>query len=145
VSTSTLRAQVLRLLRGGRRAQLPAQLATALRTILGEPVDSIMIIEHAWCVLLHGSAIATTRRQRIYLRGSAAQFFACPELLLHEYCHVVRQWQPGHLTRSRYLLECVRHGYWNNCYEVEARAFAVRHGTQLRALLGASPGPSLPS
>jgi hypothetical protein len=132
------------MLRAGRHAQLPPQLAAALRTIFGEPVDAVMIIEHAWRVRLHGRASATTRRQRIYLRGSAAHFFACPDLMLHEFCHVIRQWEPGHLTRSRYLLECVRRGYWNNCYEVEARAFAARHRAKLRALLDASPGPGLP-
>ena len=33
----------------------------------------------------------------------------------------------GRLTVRSYLLECLRRGYWNNRFEVEARAFAARH------------------
>jgi hypothetical protein len=32
----------------------------------------------------------------------------------------------------------VRHGYWDNRYEVEARTFARRHQRQFRALLDAA-------
>jgi hypothetical protein len=82
--------------------------------------------------------VATTRRAHIYLRGSAADFFADPVLMLHEYCHVVRQWQPGTLTVPRYLMECLRRGYWNNRFEIEARAFAAFHVQRLHTLLGAA-------
>jgi hypothetical protein len=68
---------------------------------------------------------ATTRPNRILLAIGGAEFVANPELLLHEYCHVIRQWRPGHLTRSRYLLESARCGYWANRFEREARAFAA--------------------
>jgi len=47
--------------------------------------------------------------------------------MLHEYCHVLKQWEPGLLTTPRYLIECLRCGYWNNRYEQEARAFADTH------------------
>jgi hypothetical protein len=41
----------------------------------------------------------------------------------------------------RYLLECLRRGYWNNRFEVEAREFADLHVARLHALLGvAAPG-----
>jgi len=93
-------------------------------------------------VRLHGRAVATTRRERIYLRGSALEFFADPWLMLHEYCHVVRQWRGGRLTVPRYLAECLRRGYWNNRFETEARAFADRHAAQLHALLAAANQPS---
>jgi hypothetical protein len=56
--------------------------------------------------------------------------------MLHEYCHVIHQWQPGTLTVARYLAECLRHGYWENRFEIEARAFADRHFAQLHARLG---------
>lgn len=114
---------------------LPPRLGAALATILGAPVDGVTIFEHAWIVRMHGRAIATTRRRRIHLRGSAAQFFASPELLLHEYCHVLHQWEPGRLTRARYVLESLRHGYHRNRFEIEARAFAAAHHARLRALL----------
>ena len=97
----------------------------------------VRVIEHSWFCRLHGRAVATTRRRRIYLRGSAADFFADPWLMLHEYCHVIRQWQPGSLTVARYLAECLRRGYWNNRFEVEARAFADLNVASLHALLAA--------
>ncbi len=96
------------------------------------------VIEHSWFARLHGPAVATTRRGRIYLRGSAAEFFANPWLMLHEYCHVITQWQPGSLTVARYLGECLRRGYWNNRFEVEARAFADR---TRRSCIGCSRTP----
>jgi hypothetical protein len=55
--------------------------------------------------------------------------------MLHEYCHVLRQWEPGELTLGRYLLEWLRHGYWDNRFEVEARAFADRRAPRLWVLL----------
>jgi hypothetical protein len=119
----------------GRAVPLPPRLGAALTTILGAPVDRVAIFEHAWIVRLHGRAIATTRRRRIYLRGSAAHFFASPELLLHEYCHVLHQWEPGRLTRASYVLESLRRGYHGNHFEIEARAFAAAHRARLRTLL----------
>jgi hypothetical protein len=109
----------------------------ALAGILGAPVDHVRVIEHSLLVRLHGRAVATTRRNRIYLRGSAQEFFGNASLLLHEYCHVVMQWQPGRLTVAGYLLECLRHGYWNNRFEIEARGFAARHVATLHGLLAA--------
>jgi Domain of unknown function (DUF4157) len=118
---------------------VPPPLRAALESLLGADISRVKVIEHSWVVRLHGRAVATTRPQRIYLRGSAAEFFANPWLVLHEYCHVIRQWQRGHLTVARYLIECLRHGYWNNRFEVEAREFADLHVASLRALLAAAP------
>jgi hypothetical protein len=49
---------------------------------------------------------ATTQVDRIYLssRITANQFFADSELVLHEYYHVVRQWNTGALNNFRYLI-----------------------------------------
>ena len=125
-------------MRFGREAALPEDVRRALEGVLGGPVGHVRVIEHSFFARLHVRAVATTRRGRIYLRGSAADFFANPSLLLHEYCHVIRQWQPRRLTLARYLLECLRRGYWNNRYEVEARAFAARHAHSLQRLLGSA-------
>jgi Domain of unknown function (DUF4157) len=122
----------------------PPAVRAALERLLGAQVGEVRVIEHSWFTRLHGPAIATTRRGRIYLRGSAAEFFANPWLMLHEYCHVIRQWQPGTLTVGRYLGECLRRGYWNNRFEVEARAFADAHLAQLQRLLAAAPPPPAP-
>ena len=40
---------------------------------------------------------------------------------------MLRQWEPGTLTVWRYCVESLRHGYRNNRFEVEARAFTRRH------------------
>ena len=120
-----------------RQAAVPQNVAHALERLLGPGVAHVRVIEHSWFARAHGGAVATTRRGRIYLRGAAADFFANPWLMLHEYCHVIRQWQPGTLTAARYLLECLRRGYWNNRFEVEARAFADATLADLHALLSA--------
>jgi hypothetical protein len=122
-----------------RKAAVPAQVRVALESILAAPIAQVAVIEHSRLARLHGGAVATTRRRRIYLRGSAADFFANPWLMLHEYCHVLRQWQPGTLTVPRYVAECLRRGYWNNRFEVEARAFADQHLPALHARLAARP------
>lgn len=111
----------------GHRSPIPARLATALREVFGESVDHIRVVEYSFYARLHFGARATTRRGRILLRGSAEDFWNDPELVLHEYFHVVRQWQPRRLTIWRYLTESVRNGYWHNRYEIEARAFAAEH------------------
>ena len=111
---------------------LPGSLRGALEAVIGEPVSRVRIIEHSLYARLHHRAIATTRRRRIYLRDSAQDFFDDPWLMLHEYCHVLKQWEPGDLTVMRYCREWLRNGYWNNRYEVEARAFADRHVHALR-------------
>ena len=97
----------------------------ALAQVFGQPVQHVRIIEHSWYARLHGGARATTRRGRIYLRGSAGQFFADPELVLHEYFHVLRQWQTGELTIAGYLWESWKRGYYDNRFEIDAREFAA--------------------
>lgn len=128
----------------GRAVAVPSSIRCALKEIIDEPaasaIDRVRVVERSLFVRLHGRATATTRRRRIYLRGAAAQFFGDPGLMLHEYCHVLMQWESGALTTPRYLRECLRNGYWNNCYEVEARTFARRHQRQFRALLDAAAG-----
>ena len=118
-----------------REVPLPEPVRAALEEIFGESLAHVRVIEHSRYARLHGRAIATTRHGRIYLRGSAAGFFANPSLMLHEYWHVIGQWRRGTLTVARYLLECLRRGYWNNRFEVEARAFAAAHTEALRAAM----------
>ena len=126
-------------MRASRAVCPPETVRQALERLLGTPVGHVKVIEHSWFIRLHGRAVATTRRGRIYLRGSAAEFFANPWLMLHEYCHVIRQWEPRRLTVVRYLLECLRHGYWNNRFEIEAREYADLNLASLRALLDSAP------
>lgn len=109
----------------GRRYILPLEVKAALERVFAEPVGDIIVIEHSLYARAHLGMSATTRLNRILLAGSGAQFVASPDLLLHEYFHVVRQWRTGYLTRWRYLMESMRRGYTGNRYEREARAFTA--------------------
>ena len=83
------------------------------------------MIQRSRYAKLHRGMAATTRPNRILLAMSGAEFVASPELLLHEYYHVLCQWRPGYLTRWRYVVECVRCGYRRKKDETEAREFAA--------------------
>jgi hypothetical protein len=119
----------------GHRSTIPIPLAAALREIFGESVDHVRVIERSFYARRHFGELATTRRGRILLRGAATDFWSDPELVLHEYFHVLRQWQPQRLTIWKYLKESARNGYWNNEYEIEARAFAAAHWRALKSRL----------
>lgn len=121
--------------RVGRTVPIPPGVRHCLKELFGDGVDQVRIVEHSLFARLHGRAIATTRRRAIYLRGSAEDFFNDPVLMLHEFCHVLNQWEPRSLTTFRYVCEWIRRGYWNNCYEVEARQFADKHAFTFRSLL----------
>ena len=114
---------------------LPAEIAAPLHAVFGEGVGRVRVIENSLFARLHAGAVATTRRRGIYLTGSAADFFANPSLMLHEYCHVLLQWEPGRLTSTKYVVEWLRRGYWDNRFEVEAREFAASNLYRFRALL----------
>ena len=87
----------------GNRCYPPKDVQLALESLFGEPVRNIKVIQYSIYVRFHWRAIATTRPNRIYLRGSAKEFFADGPLVLHEYFHVIRQWATGELTIPRYL------------------------------------------
>ncbi|MDB6098194.1 MAG: putative RHS-repeat protein [Gammaproteobacteria bacterium] len=122
-----------------RRFVVPQAVNDALERVFGEPVDTVVVIEHSLYARAHLNMSATTRPNRILLSISGARFIATHELLLHEYFHVVRQWRPGHLTRWRYLIESARCGYWNNRYEREAREFAATAADRYRLYLHGPP------
>jgi hypothetical protein len=103
---------------------MPADTRQALKRVFGDAVDDVELRERSWFARLHGGARATTRRNTIYLRGSLDEFFADPELMLHEYYHVLRQWNRDRMTLAGYLAEWWRRGYWQNRYERHARRFA---------------------
>lgn len=115
--------------------RMPAAMRRALEEVFGNAVDDVVLREHSWFARLHGRARATTRRNTIYLRGSLDEFFADPELVLHEYFHVLRQWNRGRLNAWRYLAEWWRRGYWQNRYERQARRFVRMRLAAYRAAL----------
>jgi hypothetical protein len=106
---------------------IPAPLRALLLELFGEAIDRVQIVEHSWINAFHLKPLAVTRAWRIYLRDSKEEFFADPELVVHEYFHVLMQWASGDLTVWRYVVESLRKGYWQNRYEVEARTFAAAH------------------
>jgi len=122
---------------------MPEPLRTALTAVFGDDVGDVEIVERSWYARLHVGARATTRRNRILLRGTAAEFFADPALLLHEYFHVLRQWNRGRLSIAAYLAESARRGYWQNRYERQARRFVALRLPALLAQTG-PPGPTDP-
>jgi hypothetical protein len=119
----------------GRRVTVPESVRVALAEFFGDDVRKVRVIEYSFFARLHWRALATTRRRRIYLRGSAEDFFNDPALMMHEYFHVVNQWEPRLLTSSRYVLESLKRGYWRNRYEVEARKFTADNLPRFRLLL----------
>jgi hypothetical protein len=114
---------------------MPAELREALRDVFGDAVDDVVLCEHSWFARLHLGATATTRHNTIYLRGSAEDFFRDPQLLLHEYFHVLKQWNRGRMSLGSYLAEWWRRGYWQNRYEQQARRFVDRRLGKFHAAL----------
>lgn len=117
------------------RFELPPHVARALARVFGEPVGHVRIVERSRYARLHAGMRATTRPGRILLTMPGEDFLRDPELVLHEFFHVLRQWQPRRLTRARYLLESLRRGYRDNRFEVEANAFVAENATRFRHLL----------
>ena len=128
----------------GNRCFPPKDVQLALESLFGCPVSQIKVIQYSIFVRFHWRAIATTRPNRIYLRGSGKEFFSDGPLVLHEYFHVIRQWGTGDMTVMRYLVECFRRGYWDNRYEVEARDYTSSEIFRYRALLAQHRTASLP-
>lgn len=116
---------------------LPERLRASLVALLGDDVDDVEIVPHSWYARLHFGVRATTRRNRILLRGSVEEFCADPALVLHEYFHVLRQWNTGRLSTRAYLSEWLRRGYWANRYERQARRFVDLRLAALRERLDA--------
>ena len=111
---------------------MPQGLRAALHELFDDRVDDVEVVENSWYARLHRGARATTRRNRILLPGPASEFFDDPALVLHEYFHVLRQWNRGRLSVARYLADWVRHGYWSNRYERQARRFVALRLPALR-------------
>ena len=121
--------------------RMPMPLRRALELTFGDAVDDVILRERSLFARLHGRARATTRRNTIYLRGSLEDFFADPELMLHEYFHVLRQWNRGRMTLWAYLAETRRRGYWQNRFERQARRFVALRMGAFRLALVASGAP----
>jgi len=119
----------------GRVVALPESIRISLEEFFDGDIKRVRVIENSFFAALHWNASATTRRRHIYLRGSADDFFKDPALILHEYFHVMNQWEPRLLTTVRYMLEWIKRGYWNNRFEVEARQFTEANLAAFQGML----------
>ena len=77
-----------------------------------------------WC-LGRASVAGITLWRTIWLADHAA---LAPELLLHELRHV-HQFEDDRAFPLRYLWRSLRHGYADNPYESDARAYAAQRVT----------------
>ncbi|MEQ1553279.1 MAG: DUF4157 domain-containing protein [Ferruginibacter sp.] len=87
------------------------------------------IKEHSWIAKiaakkLKATAVAMVLGKTIHLFGSSkADFLADDNWVKHELCHVKQFKEHGYfIFIVKYLWESLRVGYYNNKYEVEARA-----------------------
>ena len=120
----------------GERIRMADDWAQALGALFGcDAACTVMVQERVWWLRPMPWVAAITGPSRIWLRGRAEDFFADPEFVLHEYYHVINQWDTRRLSVSRYLWEWLRVGYWRNAFEVEARAFAAREVGRCRQVL----------
>ena len=91
-------------------------------------MDDYFIKENSWIAKLAAKKLRTNNvaiviGKTIHLYNTSKQNFLQDERWLkHELCHV-RQFKQYGLVNfiAKYLWESMRHGYYNNKYEVEAR------------------------
>jgi hypothetical protein len=76
--------------------------------------------------VLKAKSVAIVFGSTIHVCGcSREEFLADEKWLKHELCHIKQYQQHGYLMFIlKYLWESLRHGYYNNKFEVEARAAA---------------------
>ena len=81
------------------------------------------LIARVACWKLGVNRVAIVIGDVVYLYGvSAASFLADSRWVKHEECHLAQFKQYGFVRFVfMYLWEWLRHGYYNNKYEVEAR------------------------
>jgi hypothetical protein len=109
-------------------------MADCLEMIFGEPVNGVDVRNKRFVT----NNFITTRENSIRLPPdfSTEDFFSNSHLVLHEYFHVLRQWNTGQLTRRAYAAEFLRNGSADgNRFEDAANAFADSQIDVLRKCL----------
>jgi RHS repeat-associated protein len=89
-----------------------ARMKKCLEKVFNEPIDNISVTIDEPFVHWHfgddenGKPIrgATTRPGKIFINFPCDQFWAAPDLVLHEYYHVVQQWGHDGMSIPGYLL-----------------------------------------
>lgn len=89
---------------------------------------SYNIIEKSWVARLaawklNAASVAIVLGNTIHLHNSKREeFLENPQWLRHELCHIRQFKEHGFINFIiKYLVESLRHGYYNNKYEVAAR------------------------
>lgn len=111
-----------------------AKLQKCLEKIFGKPIGGIDVHNK----LFVNNSFITTRRNEIRLPPDfpCDDFFGDPFPVLHEYYHVLDQWNTGDLSRSAYVWEWLKHGSSDgNKYEDAANKFARDHVEDLKKCL----------
>ncbi|MFT3789675.1 MAG: RHS repeat-associated core domain-containing protein [Rudaea sp.] len=111
-----------------------AKLQKCLEKIFGKPIGGIDV--HNKKVM--SNDFITTRRNEIRLPPDfpCDDFFNNPFLVLHEYYHVLEQWNTGELSVLKYAWEWSKHGSSDgNKYEDAANQFAREHLDELKKCL----------
>jgi len=112
----------------------PSQdIKTCLEKVFGQPVDKVIIEENIKPPDYKWSA--TTRRNKIIIFVPCDTFFSNPDTYLEEYYHVLNQWNTGRLSRLKYAIEYVKHGYEKNKYEKEAQDWVKQHREEFEKCL----------
>jgi len=91
--------------------------------------NDLIIKENSWLAKiaawkLSSQSVAIVLGNTIHLHNTTKEdFLQNGKWVKHELCHIQQFRQHGHIGFiAKYLLESVRKGYYNNKFEVEARA-----------------------
>jgi hypothetical protein len=111
-----------------------------LELVFNEPVGGVVIEENSSFWGVWGKdTLSTTRFNTIYLKGSLNDFWNSPGMTLEEYYHVLKQWNTNQLTEIKYAIESLKHGYWQNKFELEAWDFVDKNIQQYKNCVECMP------
>jgi hypothetical protein len=92
-------------------------------------ISSVKIKENSWIAniaarKLHVRSVAVVIGKTIHLCNATTHDFIKNERWLkHELCHVMQfKKHGGYFFLLKYIWQSIKHGYYNNPYEIEARA-----------------------
>lgn len=113
-------------------------------------MQQVEVHDHSALPDLFTGGLTFTLPGHIFVPGKCGEFWVDPELVLHEYYHVVDQWDTERMRLDGYLAEGARQGlggrdpHGNNRFEDEAEFFAKTHEQSLKDCLGCTPLPPEP-
>jgi RHS repeat-associated protein len=112
--------------------ELSPRMKECLEKLFKKSVDSVKIVPK---VKNDSKWSATTSTNKIIPYVPCEEFLAGHRGVLEEYYHVLEQWNTGRLTRFKYAVEYLKHGYDNNRFEIEAMGFADQNAKEFENCL----------